>query len=171
MADESQVVSTGTSSTDAPTRIGKFILNWQTKIQIAVDGTTDMSKVDSAEWAPLAAGINTYTPAPNETTTTDEYMDGEGFGTSDVTSKRFQFTIAGHRVYGDKAQDFIASKELEIGDSLKTLMKVTYPDGSAIVGVVTLTNIVAGGGQANAKQTFSLVAVYNGKPKFIPASN
>lgn len=160
----------GLTPQEAPTKIGKFLLNWQNKIEIATDGETDISKADSAQWARLAAGINNLTPAENDTTANDEYYDGEGFGTSDVTSKRYQFTIAGHRVYGDAAQDFIASKMLEIGDALKTLMRVTFADGSAVYGVVTLTNIVPAGGQPGAKQTFSVVAVFNGKPKFVPAT-
>lgn len=160
----------GLTPKEAPTKIGKFLLNWQNKIEIATDGETDISKADSAQWARLAAGINNLTPAENDTTANDEYYDGEGFGTSDVTSKRYQFTIAGHRVYGDAAQDFIASKMLEIGDALKTLMRVTFADGSAVYGVVTLTNIVPAGGQPGAKQTFSVVAVFNGKPKFVPAT-
>lgn len=160
----------GLTPQEAPTKIGKFLLNWQNKIEIAIDGETDISKADSAKWARLAAGINNLTPAENDTTANDEYYDGEGFGTSDVTSKRYQFTIAGHRVYGDAAQDFIASKMLEIGDALKTLMRVTFADGSAVYGVVTLTNIVPAGGQPGAKQTFSVVAVFNGKPKFVPAT-
>lgn len=175
MADENAlntnpVVQPGTSTDeDAPKKIGKFILNWQNSIQIAIDGSTDVENADSAEWAPLAAGINNVTPAENDTTSNDEYYDGEGFGTSDVTSKRYQFTIAGHRVYGDAAQDFIVSKMLAIGDDLKTLFKFTFPDGSSVLGVVTLTTIVPTGGQPGAKQTFSFVAVFNGKPKFIPA--
>lgn len=160
----------GLTPKEAPTKIGKFLLNWQNKIEIATDGETDISKADSAQWARLAAGINNLTPAENDTTANDEYYDGEGFGTSDVTSKRYQFTIASHRVYGDAAQDFIASKMLEIGDALKTLMRVTFADGSAVYGVVTLTNIVPAGGQPGAKQTFSVVAVFNGKPKFVPAT-
>lgn len=170
---EDNVITTGAGGLtpkEAPTKIGKFLLNWQNKIEIATDGETDISKADSAQWARLAAGINNLTPAENDTTANDEYYDGEGFGTSDVTSKRYQFTIAGHRVYGDAAQDFIASKMLEIGDALKTLMRVTFADGSAVYGVVTLTNIVPAGGQPGAKQTFSVVAVFNGKPKFVPAT-
>lgn len=158
-----------TPTTDAPAKIGKFILNHVNKIEIATDGETDVSKSDSAKWARLAAGINNLTPAENDTTANDEYYDGEGFGTSDVTSKRYQFTIAGHRVYGDAAQDFVASKMLAIGDDLKTLLRVTFADGSQVYGVVTLTNIVPTGGQPGAKQTFSVVAVFNGKPKFVPA--
>ena len=110
----------------APTTIGKFLLNWQNKIEIATDGLANANDITKAAWARLAAGINNLTPAENDTTANDEYYDGEGFGTSDVTSKRYQFTVAGHRVYGDKAQDYIASKMLEIGDNLKTLMRVTF---------------------------------------------
>lgn len=156
---------------DAPKNIGKFLLNWQNKIEIATDGVANVADPTNAKWAPLAAGINNLTPAENDTTANDEYYDGEGFGTSDVTSKRYQFTIAGHRVYGDAAQDFIASKMLEIGDALKTLLRVTFADGSQVYGVVTLTNIVPAGGQPGAKQTFSFVAVFNGKPKYVAAGD
>lgn len=156
---------------EAPEKIGSFILNHKVKMEIDTAGNKDMSALESAKWARLAAGINNVTPAENDTTTNDEYYDGEGFGTSDVTSKRYQFTIAGHRLNGDPAQDYIASKQLEIGDSLKTLFKFTYPDGSHIVGVVTLTNIQATGGAPGAKQTFSVVPVFNGKPKYVSAED
>ena len=166
---------TGTNSvTDSeatPTHIGKFLLNWQNKLEIATDGLTNADDITKAKWARLAAGINNLTPAENDTTANDEYYDGEGFGTSDVTSKRYQFTVAGHRVYGDPAQNYIASKMLDIGDDLKTLMRVTFADGSQVYGVVTLTNIVPAGGQPGAKQTFSFVAVFNGKPKYVPAGS
>lgn len=151
-----------------PKDIGGFKLNWQNKMEIAIDGETDVSKADTAKWAVLAAGINNVTPAENDTTTNDQYYDGKGFGTSDVTSKRLQFTIAGHRV-DDPAQNFVASKLLEIGDNLKTLMRFTFPSGESILGVVTLTTIVPTGGQPGAKQTFSFVAVFNGKPTYTAA--
>lgn len=173
MADENAVTTGagGLTPQKAPTKIGKFLLNWQNKIEIAVDDETDITQAATAKWARLAAGINNLTPAENDTTANDEYYDGEGFGTSDVTSKRYQFTIAGHRVYGDAAQDYIAKKMLEIGDNLKTLLRVTFADGSQVYGVVTLTNIVPAGGQPGAKQTFSVVCVFNGKPKFVPAAS
>ena len=173
MADDTHLTAgTGlpASTGSAPTNIGKFLLNWQNKIEIATDGLTNVDDITKAAWARLAAGINNLTPAENDTTANDEYYYGEGFGTSDVTSKRYQFTVAGHRVYGDKAQDYIASKMLEIGDNLKTLMRVTFADGSQVYGIVTLTNIVPAGGQPGAKQTFSVVCVFNGKPKFVPAT-
>ena len=102
----------------APTNIGKFLLNWQNKIEIATDGLDNVNDITKAAWARLAAGINNLTPAGNDTTANDEYYDGEGFGTSDVTSKRYQFPVTRHRGYGGKAQEFIGSNIEEMGDKL-----------------------------------------------------
>ncbi|MGK4058282.1 Ig-like domain-containing protein [Loigolactobacillus coryniformis] len=151
-------------------KIGKFTLNHKNKFEIDISGQTSLDNVDKANWMRLAAGVNNSTPAANDTTTNDEYYDGEGFGTSDVTSKRLQITLAGHRLEGDPAQDYIASKQLAIGDDLKTLFRWTQPSGDTITGVVTLTSIVSSGGAPGAKQTFSVVIVFNGKPIFAPSA-
>lgn len=65
---------------EAPEKIGSFILNHKVKMEIDTAGNKDMSALASAKWARLAAGINNVTPAENDTTTNDEYYDGEGFG-------------------------------------------------------------------------------------------
>lgn len=155
---------------DLSGKIGKFTLNHKNKFEIDISGQTSLDNVGKANWMRLAAGVNNSTPAANDTTTNDEYYDGEGFGTSDVTSKRLQITLAGHRLEGDPAQDYITSKQLAIGDDLKTLFRWTQPSGDTITGVVTLTNIVSSGGAPGAKQTFSVVIVFNGKPDFVPAA-
>lgn len=147
-------------------KIGKFNLNWQNKFEIDTSGQKSLDNITDATFKPLAAGINNMTLAANDTTTNDEYYDGEGFGTSDTTSKRPQLTLAGNRLDGDEAQDFIASKQLSIGDDLKTLFRWTRADGAVISGVVTMTSIVSSGGAPGAKQTFSVVLVFNGKPSY-----
>lgn len=151
-------------------KIGKFMLNHNNKFEIDISGQTNLDNVDEAKWMSLASGINNTTPAANDTTTNDVYYDGEGFGTSDVTSKRLQLTLAGHRLEGDPAQDYVASKQLAIGDDLKTLFRWTQPSGDTITGVVTMTSIVSSGGAPGAKQAFSVVIVFNGKPLFAPAA-
>ena len=151
-------------------KIGAFNLNYLNKFEIDTSGQKSLDNIDKAQFAVVAAGINNMTPAANDTTTNDEYYDGAGFGTSDVTSKRLQLTLAGHRLDGNAGQDYIASKQLAIGDDLKTLFRWTRPDGSAISGVVTMTSIVSSGGAPGAKQTFSVVLVFNGKPDFEPAT-
>ncbi|MFZ2381669.1 phage tail tube protein [Leuconostoc falkenbergense] len=158
------------ANTTVTGKIGKFTLNHKNKFEIDISGQTSLDNVANAKWTILASGINNTTPAANDTTTNDEYYDGEGFGTSDVTSKRLQITLAGHRLEGDAAQDYVASKQLAIGDDLKTLFRWTQPSGDTITGVVTLTSIVSSGGAPGAKQTFSVVIVFNGKPLFAPAA-
>ena len=76
----------------APASIGGYKLNHTNKLEICTNDIKDVSKVSdpSTTWAQLAKGINNITFAENDTTANDEYYDGEGFGQSDVTSKRIQ---------------------------------------------------------------------------------
>ncbi|WP_125570926.1 phage tail tube protein [Lacticaseibacillus songhuajiangensis] len=152
----------------APTNIGGFALNWQNGFEIDVSGTKDPAKAENAKWEKLAAGINNFTPSLNETATNDVYMDGEGFGSTDVTGKRLQIAFTGHRLEGNAAQDYIASHVLDIGDKLKTLGRWTQTDGATIVGQVTLSDIVTSGGAPGAKQTLSFNMAFNGKPVYTP---
>ena len=54
-----------------PTHIGKFLLNWQNRLEIATDGLTNTVDITKAKWARLAAGINILTPAENDSTAND----------------------------------------------------------------------------------------------------
>ena len=77
--------------------------------------------------------------------------------------------MAGHRLEGDPAQDYIAKHLLDIGDQVKTLFRWTQVDGTVIQGVVTMGNLVTSGGAPGAKQTFSCVLTFNGKPNVTTA--
>lgn len=153
----------------APKKIGKFTLNHEAKFEIDTAGNKTLDDISKATWAKVAAGINNFTPNTNETTVNDEYYDGEGFGTSDITSKRLALTLAGHRLEGDPAQDYIAKHLLDIGDQVKTLFRWTQVDGTVVQGVVTMGNLVTSGGAPGAKQTFSCVLTFNGKPSVTTA--
>lgn len=147
----------------------EFLLNFKNKLEIDTAGNTDIANVASASFALLAAGITTITPAAADTTDASPYYDGEGFTDSTVTGKNITFQVAGHRVFGDAAQDYVASKFLSIGDELRTLAQWTDAKGNKVQAVVTLTAIVPFGGAANAKQTFSFTMAFNGKPVTVPA--
>ena len=127
-------------------------------------GNKSLDAIESADFALLAAGISTITPAAADTTDATPYYDGEGFTESEVTGKNITFAISGHRVFGDKAQDFVAKHFLSIGDELRTLARWTDAKGNKVQAVVTMTSIVPFGGAANAKQTFSFTLAFNGKP-------
>lgn len=145
--------------------MSKFTMNYKNKFEIDTAGNQDPSgDLASSKWALLAAGISGVTPAANETDDNTAYYDGDGFTDTDVTGKRITLAFTGHRVIGDAAQDYVASKFLAIGQNLKTLGRWTDTNGNVIVSNVTLTAIVPMGGNANAKQTFSFTMSFNGKP-------
>lgn len=148
-----------------PNAIQGFLLNHLNKFEVDTKGNKSLDDLDKATFEPLAAGINNFTPSTNETVTNDNYYDGQGWGSSDVTGKRLQFALAGHRLNGNPGQDYIAGHLMDIGDDLKTLFRWTNPAGEQIVGLVTLTAIVPSGGAPTAKQTFSCTVVFNGKPR------
>ncbi|MBZ5943913.1 capsid protein [Leuconostoc gelidum subsp. gasicomitatum] len=150
--------------------MGKFNENYQNKLEIDTTGNTSLADVTKATWATLAAGIQTITPAASETADTTPYYDGEGFSDVDVTGKAVTFAIAGHRIDGDAAQDYVADKFIAVGDTLRTLARWTDPKGNQVQFVATLQAIVPFGGAANVKQTFSFTLAANGKPQAVAAS-
>ena len=147
-----------------------FNEKYQNKLEIDTAGDTALDDASKATWATLAAGIQTITPSASETADTTPYYSGEGFSDHDVTGKAIQFAVAGHRLSGDTAQDYIASRFTSIGDSLRTLARWTDPSGRQVQFVATLTAIVPFGGAANVKQTFSFTLAANGKPQVVNAS-
>lgn len=149
----------------------EFLLNFNNKVEIDVLGHTSLDDIEKANFAVLAAGISTITPAAADTTDATAYYDGEGFTDSSVTGKNITFALSGHRVFGDTAQDYVAKHFLSIGDELRTLARWTDAKGNQVQSVVTMTAIVPFGGAANAKQTFSFTLAFNGKPSLTEADN
>jgi hypothetical protein len=147
-----------------------FDLNVKNKLEIDINGGTDLEtdKTD-ASWALLAHGISTITPSAADTTDATPYYDGEGFTDTEVTGKNITFAVSGHRVIGDPAQDYVASRFLDIGDKLRTLARWTDPAGNVVESVATMTSIVPFGGAANVKQTFNFTLALDGKPVYTPA--
>lgn len=141
-----------------------FNLNYKNRYEIDKNGNLDPSDPSSASWLQVAKGIQTVTPAPGDTTDNTPYYDGGGFTQTDRTGLNFSLAFSGNRVEGDPAQDFIASKEFALGDAVKTLARWTKTNGVIVIAQVSLTAIVASGGAANAKQTFSFTENFNGAP-------
>lgn len=149
----------------------EYLLNFKNKLEIDVSGNSSLADVDDNDMKVLAAGISEITPAADDTTDATPYWDGEGFTDTEVTGKNITFSISGNRVFGDPAQDYVASKFLDIGDALRTVTRWTDPKGNKVEAVATLTSIVPFGGAANAKQTFSFTLTLNGKPVYTPAAD
>lgn len=158
-AETQQIPGTELDTKGAP-------LNVVNKLFIDIYGYTTLNDLETGNWGRLATKIQTITPSANETTNNNSYYDGEGFGSTEVTGKRYQLACSGQRYVGNPAQDYIASKQFAIGQALHCRV-IWVQNGQAIVSEATLTNIVATGGEASANQTFSCTIEFNGKPRTI----
>lgn len=119
----------------------------------------------SSTWARLAAGISSADPSNNENIDQSTYLNGDGFGSSDVIGAQRTFAFTGHRDTDDIAQNYIASIENELGDARKSTLRLTKADGSIISKECTIANVDFGGGDAAAKEDVSFEIHLNGKPE------
>ena len=122
----------------------------------------------TATYARLAAGISSADPSSNENIDQSQYLDGDGFGSSDVIGAQKTIAFSGHRVVGDTAQDYIKSIEFEIGNSRKSTIRYTDAQGVKVEKGCTIANVDFGGGDAAAKQDISFEIHLNGKPVLTP---
>ena len=122
-------------------------------------------------WVPVQAGINNITVANNDSLDQKTYMDGEGFGTTDVIGMQLTLSLTGDRIIGDSAQDFVFDNQYELGCGRKTQCRVTDSEGNYKVGGCTLANITPPGGDAASKGTFSFEIHFNGKPELFTATS
>ena len=139
-----------------------FNLMYEHQFEIAIepgDGTTEPT------FAPLAAGINNVEPANNEELAQDNYLDGDGFGETDVIGAQLVLTFSGHRDFEDEAQNYIFENMLELGESRRTEFRWTNPVGTTIEGNATIANISGPSGDAGAKGEISFEMHFNGKPE------
>ena len=122
----------------------------------------------TGDYALIAAGITNVEPSNNEELSQDMYLDGDGYGETDVIGAQLVLTFTGHRKYGDPAQDFIFGKLLELGPNRRTEFRWTEPDGGVFEGECTIANITGPSGDAGAKGEISFEIHFNGKPDYTP---
>lgn len=121
---------------------------------------------DGSNWLRVGAGITSITPAGNEKTDQSDYYDGDGLASTLSTGGQLVISISGARLYGDPAQDYVASLMMSYGAARNSRYRWTAPNGDVIEGAITIANIVSGGGDAPSKGTFSFEAHFNGLPQF-----
>lgn len=124
---------------------------------------TTVPQKDAFMW--VAKGIKESSPENNEETDDSGYFDGDGTPDEIVTSKKRGRSFEGHREYGDKAQDYIASKEDDTGDDLLVWYKeVTADNKIEKVGPARLSEIEIGDGEATEIETIAFKIVWIQKP-------
>ncbi|MDB0581384.1 phage tail tube protein [Salinicoccus roseus] len=119
---------------------------------------------DLGTWLRLAGGISSFEPDPNEETSDDRYLDGNGFAETDVTGGQLVIAIEGHRFHGDAAQDYIYSNQWKFGQARRSRARWTQPDGTQLEGPVTIAAVTGPGGEAGEKGAIGFELRFNGEP-------
>lgn len=122
----------------------------------------------SETWERLAKGYNSFDVETNEELDQTQYLDGDGFGSSDVTGAQLTVSFSGHRYYGDAAQDFVFSLKMEVGEKRKTSFRWELPTGEVFEGPCTVAEISGPSGEANQKGEIETAIHFNGKPTYLP---
>ena len=129
-------------------------------------GTTYTSSAWS--YSALCAGIESISPSVNEQNQQAFYMCGNGGANNEVTGIAPEYSVSGHRIWGDAAQDYIAGLKYALGQDRKSSFKVELYDHTTlketIVADCTITDIVDFGGNATDLVPFSCTIRVNGIP-------
>lgn len=136
-----------------------FALNYTNLYLIDVTPTAS-----TPTWARLGQGITSVEPDDSDETSDDAYYDGEGVTETNVTGATVGYKFSGDRHYNNRAQNFVASLRGTSGASRRTRLRHVAPDGRTLEGWVTITDISAGGGEANEKGGFEFTAHFAGRP-------
>ncbi|EGP4751977.1 phage tail tube protein [Enterococcus faecium] len=123
---------------------------------------------EGEKWLPLAKFISSIGDDTDEETDDTGFYDGDGTPETTVISVSGSYSPEGFYDPEDKAQALIASKKYKIGDERKIWHKVVQTNGDTVVGRATLTDIVAGAGDATEYEEFSCKITFDTLPKTTP---
>lgn len=125
---------------------------------------------DDAEWLRLAKYISNIGDDTDEQTDDTGYYDGDGTPEKTVTSVAGAYSPEGSYDPEDPAQELVASKKYKIGDGRKVWHKVVMTNGDVYIGKATLTDIIAGAGEATDYEEFSCTITFDRIPEITPKS-
>lgn len=119
-------------------------------------------------YSKLSAGIESITEALNENVQQYYFLDGEGFASNHVTGMAPAYTIAGKRVMGDAAQDYVFGKKYALNGDRASSVKISWKDQSNTTHTVTcdctICSIQEFSGNANEDASISFEIRLDGEP-------
>lgn len=137
-------------------------------VQAYTPGTTGEAKPGD-EWLPLAKWVSTIGDDTEEESESTGFYDGDGTPENDITSVAGTYTPEGFYDSEDPAMTLIAGLKYKIGDGRKIWHKVVSSDGKKEwIGRATVSDIVAGAGDATAYETFSCSIRFDQLPEESP---
>lgn len=141
-------------------------LNYNTQLEINLTPYQDPA---DDTWARLCKGFANIAESLNEVLYQYSALCDEGWGSTEVTGGQFTIDLTGVRYYGDAAQDYIFSEEVQYhwGNARHTQLRITRGDMTVVQWDVTLANITVSGGDSNAPADITVSIHGNGAP-YVP---
>jgi len=113
----------------------------------------------------LAKWITSISDSSDEEVDDVGYYDGDGTAETEVMAIKGAYDFEGTFDPTDPAQKLIAGMKYKIGQDRKCWHKIVSADGTeTLEGVATVTDIVAGSGEATENEEFSCTITYNQIP-------
>lgn len=136
-----------------------------------IDGNETIPAPDSTEWKELAKFIATIDDDSDEETDDTGFYDGDGTPETTVLSVSAGFSFEGFFDPTDDAQALVAGKKYKIGSGRKCWHMVVSSDSTKMwTGRATITDIVAGAGDATEYEEFSCTIRFDRLPTEAVAS-
>lgn len=127
---------------------------------------------EDSEFHALAQWITEITDASEEGTEEFGYYDGDGTPQIEVLTYREGYEVTGTYDPTNEAQSLVASKKRTLGTDRYVWHKIISADGnSEVIGVATLSGIVAGAGEATAYEEFKCTITFNEIAREVNAEN
>jgi len=119
-----------------------------------------------SDYMPLAKWISSVSDDTDEQTDDTGYYDGDGTPETTVVGVSGSYGFEGTYDPEDPAQSYVAGLKWKIGDDRKVFHKIVSSDGKKQwVGVATVSDIVAGAGDATEFEEFGCTITYNVLPE------
>ena len=142
----------------------KIALNWQNILEIDVTPTGPMRT-----FARLCEGLSNLSESLNEKLFQAAFLCSQGWGSTEVTGGQYIATVTGVRYFGDPAQDWIFSDDVQLkfGDARKTTLRITRGNEAILEWDVTLAHIAQTGGDSADVTAISFEIHGNGQPRLL----
>jgi hypothetical protein len=127
----------------------------------------NVTPAGAATWAELREGIDNMQEALNEVVNQFKFMSDNGFSRSRVSGMAPVWTLSGRRIFGNVAQDYIATKQYGLGSARETQAKVEFTAGGydyEITFDCTLANVSPMGGATTDVPQFGVEVHVDGEP-------
>lgn len=127
--------------------------------------TPKTPNTEPTTWTEIGKWISSISDETDEQTDDTGFYDGDGTPETSVIGVSGAYSFEGFYDAEDPAQAMIAAMKYKIGDERKIWHKVVSADGKKqYMGVATVSDIVAGAGDATEFEDFSCTISYNQLP-------